>query len=202
MDQAIPDDVVLAAAECVSGGGILLYPTDTVYGIGGDACSDEASDRVRRLKGAQIDKPLLVLTDDWARVQPWVPRPEGIVKDLMSIGEEHSLTILFPASSEVPRWLIGASEEVGIRLCRDPFCAGLIRQSGCLLSSTSANRTGERVPVHFTEIDAKIRAGCDYAVDGGPLPGSASTIVRAAGDGFEMIREGGISYELLERLLG
>jgi len=202
VDQAIPDDVVLAAARCVGGGGILLYPTDTVYGIGGDACSDEVSDRVRRLKGAQVDKPLLVLTDDWARVRTWIPRPEGKVKDLMSIGEEHSLTILFPASSEVPRGLIGASEEIGIRLCRDPFCAALIKQSGRLLSSTSANRTREPVPIRFTEIDAEIRAGCDYAVDGGPLPGSASTIVRVAGNGIEMIREGGLSSESLERLLG
>lgn len=193
---------MLAAAKCVGGGGILLYPTDTVYGIGGDASSDEVSDRVRRLKGAQVDKPLLVLTDDWARVRTWVPRAEGLVKDLMSIGEEHSLTILFPASSEAPRGLIGASEAVGIRLCRDPFCAGLIRQSGRLLSSTSANRTGEPVPIHFTEIDAEIREGCDYAVDGGPLPGSVSTIVRVAGDRVEIIREGGLSSEMLKRLLG
>lgn len=187
--------------NCIEVGGVLLYPTDTVYGLGGDADNDRVSEKVRLLKGTHPSKPLLVLTDAWERIGNWILKPEGLARQVMTIGERHPLTILFPASPNVPRGLIGTSKEVGIRLCRHPFCTELIRISGRLLSSTSANRTGEPVPRRFEEIDEHIRNGSNYAVDGGRLDGTPSTIVRVVGDRYEVVREGSLSSDLLSRLL-
>lgn len=198
----IPDQIVNRAVKCVMDGGILLHPTDTVYGIGGDASNDDVSARIRRLKGTDSSKPLLVLTDSWDRVEHWIAHPDKLTRTLMTIGREHSLTILFSATASVPRGLVGSSSEVGIRLCLHPFCAKVIRRSGQPLSSTSANRTGKPVPILFDEVDEEILGGSDLAVDGGPLDGAASTIVRAANGRVEVVREGSLPTSMLSRLIG
>lgn len=199
--QDIPADVLTQAVESVLRGGILLYPTDTVYGIGGDAARDDVTRRIRELKGVEANKPLLVLTDSWDRVEDWIPKPEGLVRRLMALSAFHSITILFPAAERVPRTLIGSSEEIGIRLCRHPFCIDLIRKASRPISSTSANPTGEAVPLSMQEINDRIRLGVDLVVDGGSLPGAPSTIVRPVGDRPIVLREGSISEAALGRLL-
>lgn len=199
--QDVPADVLARAVECVLTGGILLYPTETVYGLGSDAANGEATRSIRRLKRSDPQKPLLVLTDSWERVEGWIRAPRGLTLDLMQIAESHPLTILFPAEPTVPESLIGASEAIGFRLTHDRFCRQLIQEAATPLSSTSANRTGEGAPSRLEQVEPSIRAGADFAVDGGTLPGVASTIVRATSEGLEVLREGSLSAADLAQLL-
>lgn len=201
-DRDVTDDVLSRAVDCILGGGILIYPTDTVYGLGGDAARDEVSDRLRQLKGSAPDRPLLILTDSWARVADWVSPPDALTRDLMAIAEARSLTILFSATKAVPKGLIGTSSEIGIRLCRYPFCARLIQASGRVISSTSANRAGGKPPLRPDQVEQAVIDGADLLVDGGALAGVPSTVVRPEGSSWRIVREGSVTGETLDRLLG
>jgi L-threonylcarbamoyladenylate synthase len=201
MEHDVPEVVLTQAVDLVLSGGIILYPTDTVYGLGGDATNPAPSKRIRALKGSGVDKPLIVLTDSWDRVSEWIGKPDALTAELMDVGLHESLTILFPAQPSAPREVIGSSSEIGIRVCRHPFCARLIAGSGKPISSTSANTTGSPTPLRLNDIEDHIRGGVDLEIDGGELAGAASTIVRSAGRRPQVVREGSVTIEVLRHLL-
>lgn len=200
MAPDVPDHVIRQAVEFLNRDGVILYPTDTVYGLGGDARSKTATDRIRRLKGNPSDKPLLVLTDSWERISDWIASPDETLRRLMEIGRSHSLTILFKTTA-APRSLVGDATEVGIRLSAHPVCRRLIEVSGYPISSTSANLSGQSTPVKLGDVDATIRSGVDVAIDGGELGGPPSTIVRSSGGRLEIVREGSLAATELNHLL-
>jgi L-threonylcarbamoyladenylate synthase len=201
MAQDVSDRLLKQAVDCVLCGGVLLYPTDTVYGLGGDATNVAASERIRKLKGTDSDKPLLLLTDSWTRVEGWIRDPDPLTSALMELGKQYPLTILFAAGPSAPRNITGSSSEIGIRWCHLPFCRRLISESETLISSTSANPTGYPTPVRLDDIDPAIRVGADVEIDGGLLDGLASTIVRSGGGRLEVLREGALDARKIAKLL-
>ena len=190
-----------AAARLVARGGVLLYPTETVYGLGGDATHPDVLARVRALKGRDADKPMLALTDDWARVQAWLADVPPALARLMAHEPPLAVTFLLPPSEGAPAGLVGPGGLIGLRRTSDPFCRALVARAGCVLLSTSANPAGAPPPARFADVYAGLLEGVDLAVDAGaPLRGTPSTVVRADGAALVIVREGAVSAEALREI--
>ncbi len=197
-----PSDAVARACEVVVSGGVIVYPTKTVYGVGGDATNPEVATCVRRIKQSADNKPMLVLTDEWERVLDWIEDISGSERLLMQHPDAGSLTLLFSASRNAPWAAIGDSTMVGIRRTIHPFCRSLIAAAGVPLISTSANTSGHPPPVRFDEIESRLIAEADLAIDNGvPLDDMPSTVVRAGDGGPVVLREGKVSEEQIKRFL-
>lgn len=191
-------DGLARAVAVVRRGGVLVYPTETVYGLGGDPTHDAVRARVRALKGRDAVKPMLVLTDEWARVRGWIREPSVPHRRLMVHEPALPVTLLFEPSECAPEGLSGPGGQVGIRRTSDPFCCALIAEADRALLSTSANPAGEPAPRRFDEIDAALRRAVDLVVDAGrELAGVPSTVVRIQEGGMEVLREGAVSRGVL-----
>jgi L-threonylcarbamoyladenylate synthase len=192
---------VEAAARVVRAGGLLLYPTETVYGLGCDPWADGALARLRALKGRDADKPMLALTDEWARVDGWLGGITDVHRCLM--GFPGPLTILFEAGPDAPSSLVGPEGLVGVRRTSDPFCRAVVGAAAVPLVSTSANPAGAAAPSRFADVDAAILAGVDLAVDAGaPLAGAPSTVVRVVDGVPVVVRVGAVDAATVWRVAG
>ena len=192
---------VARAAEVLRAGGVLLYPTETVYGLGCDPSDRAAVARIRALKGRDADKPMLALTDTWERVAGWYEDGGDTHRRLMAF--EGPLTILLRASAGAPATLVGPEGLVGVRRTQDPFCRALVAASGVPLVSTSANPAGAPAPAAFEAVAREIRSGVALAVDAGaPLAGAPSTVVRLDGDDIVVVREGAVSAAAVRDAVG
>lgn len=188
------DEAIEAAALCVESGGVLLYPTRTVYGIGGDARSDRVVERIRSIKERERDKPMLVLTDEWERVLHWTTALTDVHRALMAHPLGARYTILFEASEAAPHGVRAGSALIGMRRTTFPFCRRLIAAARTAIVSTSANVSGHESPVSFDELEPRVLAAVDLAVDAGePLEGTASTVVAVEGSCIRVVREGAVS---------
>lgn len=189
-------------ARYIREGGVVLYPTETVYGLGCHPNYDEAVRRIQRLKGRDAHKPMLVLTDSWERVEDWLGERDPLHDRLMEIGRIYPLTILLPASGAVPESFRGGSPLVGIRCTTDLFCRALIASSDSPVLSTSANPAGEPAPAAFEDIQPEMLEGVDLAVDAGrPLAGSPSTVVSVTDGQAVVVREGAVPEGTIRSLL-
>ena len=196
-------DGAVEATRVVLGGGVIVYPTETVYGLGGDPMSAEIVARIGEIKGRGESKPILVLTDTWDRVATWIAGVAHDAETLMSHEPPLPVTFLFPAGENAPEWLIGEEGLIGIRKTTSAFCLDLIGEIDRPLLSTSANRTGRDAPARFSEIEPFILDKVDATFrSDAKREGVHSTIVRAAGDRIEVLREGGVSEEDLWKILG
>ena len=189
---------VEAAGVIVQQGGVILYPTETVYGLGGDPARSEVAARIRAIKKNEVDKPLLVLTDHWERVESWFKKVTTAHRYLMAA--RLPLTLLFDASAEAPIAAVSDQGLIGLRRTTSRFCCALTETCGPILS-TSANPSGEPAPNAFEAIDADLLQGVDLAVrNETPLAGTASTVVRVKGKYIEVLREGAVSRAEVERV--
>lgn len=150
--------------EVLRRGGIILYPTDTVWGIGCDATNAAAVERIYALKGAAEKKSMLVLVrtvDNAVRITDRVPH---VAWEMMELAAS-PLTLILPRGCGVAANLIPSEGTLGVRIPHDDFCQGLLRRFGRPLVSTSANISGEPAPRVFGEISEGIRSGVDLVVD-------------------------------------
>ena len=180
-----------------------MYPTETVYGIGGDALDPGVMKCIRTLKGSDADKPMLVLTDEWARVSDWFAEVSDALRRLMAHSAELPLTLLVRGSEKTPEPLVGPEGMIGVRRTTDLFCRALIEATDTPLLSTSANVSGESSQALFEDLDPAILEGVDLAVDAGrPLTGVASTIVRVDGNGVQIVRVGAVDAQTIHKIVG
>jgi L-threonylcarbamoyladenylate synthase len=144
-------------------GGIILYPTDTIWGIGCDATNQEAVDNILRVKNRQDDKGLLVLIDDPEKLSYFVAEIPEIAWELVTIPDQ-PLTLVYPGGINLPANVLHSDGSVGIRVTNDIFCRELIHRLGKPLISTSANKSGEPFPSTFADIEEDIKSNVDYIV--------------------------------------
>lgn len=190
------------AARVVRRGGVLLYPTETVYGLGCDPCIEAAVERVRRLKRRDANKPMLALTDRWRRVEAWA-EPGPVLSHWMKREEAAPVTLLLPATDKAPRGLLGPGRLIGIRNTADSFCRALVRAAGRAVLSTSANPAGEAPPSRAEDVDAHLRKGVDAVVEAdAPLAGVPSTVVREEEGRLVIVRAGAVSADALRHRTG
>lgn len=179
------------ACEVLEKGGTLIYPTDTIWGIGCDATSETAVERVIRIKGRAENKSFIILVSDTAMMGTYLTRVPEIACRLMEVSDS-PLTIVCPGAVNVARQVMSAKEEVGIRIPDHPFCQGLISRFRKPLLSTSANFSGAPSPRNFADIDPALLQAVDWvapAVFQAGATGKASSIIRVGLKGeIEILR--------------
>ncbi len=157
-------DDVKKAVEVMRGGGIILYPTDTIWGIGCDASNSAAVRRIFELKRRSDSKSMLSLIDSDAKLGYYVPDIPDVAYDLMDLAEK-PLTIIYDNVRHMAPELIAEDGSAGIRVTREEFSRELCRRMGGAVVSTSANISGEPSPGNFSDISEQIRNGVDYIVE-------------------------------------
>lgn len=154
---------VKKACEVMAAGGIILYPTDTIWGIGCDATNEKAVQRVYELKRRADNKAMLVLMDSEAKLDRYVSDVPDIAWDLISVSDK-PLTIIYSSAKNLATNLLGADGSVGIRITNEEFSKKLCERFRKPLVSTSANVSGEPSPANFSEVSEVIKEGVDYTV--------------------------------------
>lgn len=174
-------------------GGTILYPTDTIWGIGCDATNAHAVEKVYQLKRRNESKSFIILLDDVARLEKYVEKVFPIALDLIQQYTK-PLTIIYPNAKNLAKGVAAEDHSIGIRVTRDPFCKSLIKTFGKPLVSTSANISGQETPYSFDKVSEKIKKNVNYIV---PLRWNEvagqihpSTIIKMQEDGtFTLVRD-------------
>lgn len=165
-------------AETAGAGGILLYPTETLYGLGADPWSAAAVERVFRLKGRGPARPLLVLIESAAVLERFAATVPPPWRRLMEAFWPGPLTLLFPSRPEVPAGVRSGAGEVALRVPGSALCRAVLRAAGGALTGTSANPSGAAGGADPGAAIAGLGPGVDLVVDAGTLPARAvSTLV-------------------------
>lgn len=151
------------ACDVLRKGGIILYPTDTIWGIGCDATNDAAVQRVFALKERADHKAMLVLIDSSARLSAYVSEVPDMAWELTELAEK-PLTIIYPGAKNLADSLLGEDGSVGIRITGESFSQALCERFHKPLVSTSANISGQPSPSSYSEISDEIKNGVDYIV--------------------------------------
>jgi L-threonylcarbamoyladenylate synthase len=184
-------DEVAKALKVLREGGIILYPTDTIWGIGCDATNTEAVKKIYRLKQRDEAKSMIILLDTDNKLESYVSDVNPLAYDLIEYAE-NPLTLVMPGAKNISPALISGDGSIGIRIAKHQFCQQLIQQLRKPLVSTSANVSGKPSPQYFSQISQEIIDGVDYVVDleqHSVEIKNPSTIMRLAPDGkFEFIR--------------
>jgi len=154
---------IKAALEVLQKGGVILYPTDTIWGIGCDACNEAAVKRIYGIKNRVDSKSMLVLMENAALIDRYVSEVPEIAFDLMELAVK-PLTIIFDGARGLAGNLIAEDGSIGIRITSEAFSAELIRRFKRPIVSTSANISGSPSPACFDEIDQQIIDNVDYVV--------------------------------------
>jgi len=152
------------AQEVLYKGGLILYPTDTIWGIGCDATNEEAVKRVYELKKRVDSKAMLILVDNPAKLQFYVREVPEVAWDLVDLAEK-PLTIIYPGARNLASNLLAEDGSIGIRLTKEAFSRSLCERFRKAIVSTSANVSGEPSPRFFSEISSVILKGVDYVVN-------------------------------------
>ena len=177
--------------ETLKSGGIILYPTDTIWGIGCDATDDEAVMKIFELKNRDQNKPLIILVESEKRLQDLVEVP-AIAWDIMDLSEK-PITIVYDAPKGISKNLLAEDGSIGIRLVKDEFCKRLISKLNKPIVSTSANFSGEKSPKSFADISQKLINEVDAVAEdqiNRVSKWEASSIIRVWNDGrIKVIRE-------------
>jgi L-threonylcarbamoyladenylate synthase len=144
-------------------GGLILYPTDTIWGIGCDATDAAAVEKVYALKQRAETKSLIILMADKKDILKYTSQPDLRIFDFLDTVKKPT-TVIYEGAMGLASNCIGADGTVAIRLVDDPFCRHLIKRLRKPIVSTSANISGKPAPANFQDIDEKIKAGVDYIV--------------------------------------
>ncbi len=155
---------ITKAIEVLSKGGIILYPTDTIWGIGCDATNPEAVKKVYELKQRDDSKALVILIHEMGQLYTYVQAVPEIAWDVVEFAED-PLTVVYPQGKNLAPNLLATDGSVAIRWCKDDFCKKLMERFKKPLVATSANISGGDSPKNFAEIDKNIINGVDYVVD-------------------------------------
>lgn len=189
------------AAAIVRHGGIVVLPTDTVYGIGASLDHPAALDRIFACKGRPLNQTLPVLLGSFSSLERVAAEPPPSVQRLMAYYWPGALTIVVPAKPGLPRAVVGPGETVGVRVPADRSARALIDLIGGALAVTSANRTGEPPALDAASAIRALSDSVDAILDGGPMIGStASTVVRTTGKSLEVLRAGSIDPDDIQRV--
>jgi L-threonylcarbamoyladenylate synthase len=176
------------AIEVLKKGGLILYPTDTVWGIGCDATNSKAIEKVFQLKKRPERKSLICLVLDFKMLERYVEQIPPAAYDILKYTNKPT-TIIYDDPIRVADNLIAEDNSLAFRVVKDDFCEQLIRKLHRPLVSTSANISGETTPMNFEEISPQILEGVDYVVNlhRTRKSGPPSTIIKLKNDGTVQI---------------
>ncbi|MBL6603971.1 MAG: L-threonylcarbamoyladenylate synthase [Bacteroidetes bacterium] len=166
------------ALDVLKSGGIILYPTDTIWGIGCDSYCDIAVKKIYEIKKRDFSKPLICLASSFEMVSKYVKVLN--LKRLKSLSEKSPTTFIFNNPIKISKYVSSDTYSIGFRVPNDNFCLKLINKFGRPIVSTSANISGIDIPLEFNLISSEIKNKVDYIVDYGKNKKSysASTILK------------------------
>lgn len=185
-------DDIKKALEVLKSGGIILYPTDTIWGIGCDATNEKAVDRIYKIKKREDSKSMLVLMENPALLERYVTEVPEIAWDLVEVATT-PLTVIYPKAKNLAKNLIAEDGSIGIRFTKEAFTMQLLQRFRRPVVSTSANISGEKSPAFFDEISEEIKTQVDYIVEyrqNDTIPAKPSSIIKlGAGGQIDIIRK-------------
>lgn len=204
ISHTIEDEIVMqTAGEIIKQGGLVAFPTETVYGLGGDAFNPDSSRKIYAAKGRPSDNPLIVhicRLDDVYNVVSDFPE-----KAKMLAGEfwPGPLTMILPKSEAVPKETTGGLDTVAVRMPVDPIALALIEAAGGYVAAPSANASGRPSPTSARYVQEDMCGRIDMIIDGGDVEiGLESTIVDLTGETPMLLRPGSITLEMLKNVFG
>lgn len=191
------------AAGILQNGGLVAFPTETVYGLGGNGLRADAAKKIYEAKGRPSDNPLIIHIADiesLSRLTDSIPEKARILAEKFWPGP---LTMIFPKSSQVPYGTTGGLDTVAVRMPSHPAALALIRESGVLIAAPSANTSGRPSPTKASHVKEDLDGKIDLILDGGTVGiGIESTIVDMTQEPPMILRPGYITKEMLEETIG
>jgi L-threonylcarbamoyladenylate synthase len=193
----------LEAARVLADGGVVAFPTETVYGLGAHAERPEAVARVFAIKGRPAGHPLIVHGADAGVLDRYAGRIPTGARALAEAFWPGPLTLVVPRAAAVPDAVTGGLETVGLRVPDQPLAQAMLAELGAGVAAPSANLFGRTSPTTADHVRDDLGAQVDLILDGGPCAvGVESTILDLAGDEPTILRSGGVSPEAIARVLG
>ena len=196
-------ETLSAAVAALQRGDVIVFPTETLYGLGADALDSAAVDKVFRLKDRDSVNPIPVLVSDQAMLRILVAEVPALAQRLIERFWPGPLTLVLPARAEVPQPLLNSTGGVGVRISSQPIATELVKSLGRPLTATSANPSAQ-APAHTVEEAKKYFADrIEIYIDGGTLTSkTGSTVAEVSGDTIRILREGDISGSELQTCAG
>ena len=193
IDPSHPEKAFSRCRDVLHAGGVIVYPTDTLYGLGADPKNPDAVRKLFTIKCRQADQPILLLIKDANEVRDWAADITPRAEELMKKFWPGPLTLVFKARPEVMAELTGGAGTIGLRVPGNTLTRQLLASLGIALTGTSANITGKPGPRTAQEAAEGIGEMVDMVLDGGGTEGGdPSTVVDVSADEPKVIREGAI----------
>jgi L-threonylcarbamoyladenylate synthase len=184
-------------------GDVIVFPTETVYGLGADALNPAAVERVFQLKGRNPDTPIPIIVADQAMLKDLVQEIPPIARKLMEQFWPGPLTLVLPAAPGTPQQLLNRTGGVGVRISSELIATQLAQELGHPLTATSANPSGRQAAATIEQAQDYFAAEIEIFIDGGQLPSKiGSSVVEVIDDRIRIIREGEISIDSLAASIG
>jgi L-threonylcarbamoyladenylate synthase len=188
------------AIEILKSGGIVAFPTDTVYGLGGDALNTEVAERIYRVKQRPRSLPLPVLLADLTQVAAVVDSVPGIARFLMKRFWPGGLTLVLPKAASIPEIVSAGSDKIAIRIPNHSVPLALIHGLGAPITGTSANISDKPSPLTVKEVEQQLGSDVDLIIDMGRCPGGLeSTVVDVTGETPVILRQGIIPEDEIKK---
>ena len=201
-DGAVRDADISVAVAALREGGLVAFPTETVYGLGADAANPEALRRLFAVKGRPATHPVIVHLGEPDEIDEWAIDVTDVAHDLARACWPGPLTLVLRRSRRVPDEVTGGRDTVGLRVPGHQLALRLLREFGGGVAAPSANRFGRVSPTTAADVRADLGDDVDVVLDGGPCDvGVESTIVDCASGEPAILRPGGVGPERLEHIL-
>lgn len=196
----------LVLKEKLLNGALIIYPTDTVYGLGAVINNEEALKKIYEAKSRAFSSPLIALVSSIDKIEK-IAHIDNENMEILSKLAEHfwpgALTIILKKKDIVPSIMVSNGETVGVRIPNLQFAIDIIEMAGGILATTSANISGEPSPKSYVELTEEIKSKVDIVIDGGECQvGEASTIIDLTQIVPKILRKGAISTEEIEKIIG
>lgn len=196
-------EAIREAAQVLKDGGLVAFPTETVYGLGGDGLNPEASGKIYAAKGRPSDNPLILHIAEREELIPLTAEIPQMAERLMDTFWPGPMTLIFRKSEQVPYETTGGLDTVAVRMPSHPVARRLIQEAGLPIAAPSANLSGRPSPTSASHVEEDLNGRIDMILDGGDVQiGLESTIIDVTGDAPVILRPGFISREDVETLMG
>ena len=196
-------EIIQTAAKILQEGGLVAFPTETVYGLGGNGLDGTACEKIYIAKGRPSDNPLILHISEFEELNPIVREISPAAQKLMDAFWPGPLTMVFPKSDIVPEKATGGLDTVAVRFPNHPVARAIIKAAGLPIAAPSANSSGKPSPTRASHVEFDLNGKIDMIVDGGAAEwGLESTIVDVSGEVPMILRPGAVTKEMMEEVVG
>lgn len=160
----LPREAINTAVDFLKKGHTIIYPTDTIYGLGCDATNYDAVEKINALKERDPSKSLIVLVDSFQMLESIIEEVPDMAWEVLKVNKK-PLTIIYDRPKNVAENVVSSANTLAVRVTNDPLCRSMIRKLRKPIVSSSANLSGEPSPVHFSDISEKLKSQVDHIMD-------------------------------------